>query len=122
MDLSLLDEMSLEELVNLKNKANQLIYIKQEEQKLKLLEEFKQRASRMGLSFDEVVVGSGYSARKSKGSKVPPKYRHPNDPEMTWTGRGRTPLWIVDLIDSGFSLNDLLIETEYVGYNASQQE
>ena len=43
-----------------------------------------------GLSLDE-VLGKG---RKGKGS-VAPKYRDPKNPENTWTGRGRMPLWMV---------------------------
>jgi len=29
--------------------------------------------------------------------KVAPKYRNPANPEQTWTGRGRSPLWVQDL-------------------------
>ena len=43
-----------------------------------------------GLTLDE-VLGKG---RKGKGS-VAPKYRDPKNPENTWTGRGRMPLWMV---------------------------
>jgi DNA-binding protein H-NS len=34
-------------------------------------------------------------------SKVAIKYRHPSDPEKTWTGRGMTPKWLRDLLDKG---------------------
>lgn len=30
-------------------------------------------------------------------SKVAPKYRNPANSEQTWTGRGRSPLWVRDL-------------------------
>ena len=43
-----------------------------------------------GMSLDE-VLGKG---RKGKGT-VAPKYRDPKNPENTWTGRGRMPLWMV---------------------------
>jgi DNA-binding protein H-NS len=39
------------------------------------------------------------SARK--GVKVPVKYRHPEDPEKTWTGRGVMPKWLQALINAG---------------------
>lgn len=41
--------------------------------------------------------------------KVPPKYRNPDNPEQTWTGRGKAPLWFAALIDSGKTREDLLI-------------
>jgi DNA-binding protein H-NS len=36
-----------------------------------------------------------------KGVKVPVKYRHPEDPEKTWTGRGVMPTWLKTLISAG---------------------
>ncbi len=36
-----------------------------------------------------------------KGSKVPIKYRHPEDSTRVWTGRGVTPKWMRELIEAG---------------------
>jgi DNA-binding protein H-NS len=36
-----------------------------------------------------------------KGNKVAIKYRDPNNPEHTWTGRGMMPIWLRDLLNSG---------------------
>ncbi len=44
-------------------------------------------------------------------SKVPIKYRHPNDPEKTWTGRGMTPKWLRDLLDKGHAVEEFKVET-----------
>lgn len=35
------------------------------------------------------------------GFKLPPKYRHPENPELTWTGRGIAPKWMQDLLANG---------------------
>ena len=32
---------------------------------------------------------------KGRKGKVAPKYRNPKNPEETWVGRGRKPLWMV---------------------------
>lgn len=32
--------------------------------------------------------------RDTKNTKVAPKYRNPENPEQTWTGRGKAPAWI----------------------------
>ncbi len=42
---------------------------------------------------------------------VPPKYRNPNDPSQTWTGRGRQPKWVSELLAGGFTLDQLRITT-----------
>lgn len=39
------------------------------------------------------------------------KYQHPENPEMTWTGRGRKPSWFIEAIENGKTEEDLLIGT-----------
>lgn len=41
------------------------------------------------------------TASRKSGGKVPAKYRNPNNPNETWTGRGRAPLWAKALKDAG---------------------
>ena len=36
-----------------------------------------------------------------KRAKVAPKYRNPSDANQTWTGRGKSPLWVQALKDAG---------------------
>ena len=38
-----------------------------------------------------------FSGRKRRPGK--PKYRNPNDPEKTWTGRGKPPRWLKEMED-----------------------
>jgi DNA-binding protein H-NS len=33
--------------------------------------------------------------------RVAPKFRHPDDPNLTWSGRGKTPLWVKALMAAG---------------------
>ena len=42
-------------------------------------------------------------------SRVPAKYRNPEKPSQTWSGRGRTPMWIKRLRMEGKSIEDLRI-------------
>ena len=46
-------------------------------------------------------------ARKSTGT-VPPKYRDPES-GATWTGRGRTPVWLVKKLSEGRTREDFAI-------------
>ena len=50
------------------------------------------------------LVGGARKPRKSA-----PKYRNPEDPAKTWTGRGRQPGWIKDALKAGKSLEDMAI-------------
>ncbi|MEY2622267.1 MAG: hypothetical protein RIT26_2087 [Pseudomonadota bacterium] len=38
---------------------------------------------------------------RKAGFKVPPKYRDPANPNVTWTGRGRMPKWVSELHAKG---------------------
>jgi len=49
------------------------------------------------------------SAKTGTRAKVKPKYRSPEDKNLTWTGRGRTPKWVKEWTDAGHDVSDLLI-------------
>lgn len=64
------------------------------------------KAQEMGFTLEELAMGP--TSKKSK-SVSPAKYRHPENPSMTWSGRGRRPSWFIEAIESGTSEDDLLI-------------
>ena len=41
--------------------------------------------------------------------KVPPKYRNPERPSETWSGRGKQPRWVGAHLRSGMKVDDILI-------------
>lgn len=49
-------------------------------------------------------------AGRKAGGKVPPKYRNPDNPAETWTGRGKQPRWLAAYTGSGRSLDEFLIK------------
>jgi DNA-binding protein H-NS len=49
-------------------------------------------------------------APRRKYPKVLQKYRNPLVPSQTWSGRGRTPRWVVAALETGRRLEDLKIE------------
>jgi DNA-binding protein H-NS len=51
---------------------------------------------------------NGSKVRSVKGSKVPPKYKHPKTGE-TWSGRGGVAGWLAREIKSGKKREDFLI-------------
>jgi DNA-binding protein H-NS len=44
--------------------------------------------------------------------EVRPKFRNPEIPSETWSGRGKTPRWLSRLLKSGKNLDDYLIAAE----------
>lgn len=64
------------------------------------------------------AAGPGRAPRATKGaakkagksaSKVAPKYRNPDNPSETWTGRGKQPRWLAAHTGSGRSLDEFVI-------------
>lgn len=56
----------------------------------------------------------GYSLADLIGTEVKPsrapaaaKYRHPENGAVTWSGRGRKPLWFVAALEAGKSPEDM---------------
>lgn len=63
-----------------------------------------------GLTLGDVFPRQVAKGRKGKAS-VPAKYRNPEDPTQTWSGRGKRPLWLVALLKKrGVPLDSLQIE------------
>ncbi len=63
---------------------------------------------------DDLVDNSGFTLQEILDAKpvrkpVQPKYQNPANPENTWTGRGRRPVWVEQCLVDGKSLDDLLI-------------
>ena len=85
-----LDKMSSAELSELRSQVDRLMVEKQSSEKSALRQKMVEMAEAAGMSLD-ALFGKG---RKGKGS-VAVKYRDPKNPENTWTGRGRMPLWMV---------------------------
>jgi len=85
-----LDKMSYAELSELRSSVERMMLEKQSSERSALRQKMAEMAEKAGMSLD-ALLGKG---RKGKGS-VAPKYRDPKNPENTWTGRGRMPLWMV---------------------------
>lgn len=64
-------------------------------------------------AMDAAATGAGRTA--PKGRKVLPKYRNPTDGTQTWTGRGRMPLWMADLMKKGEKRESFLISAKASG-------
>ena len=64
------------------------------------------KAKDLGVSIEEVFGAKANKAKKS----IEPKYRHPENASLTWSGRGRQPEWFKEAIEAGSAKEDLLIK------------
>ena len=104
MDLT---SLSFVELKDLQARIPAELKRREEVEKVAFLNEMRELAQQRGLSFDE-VFGKGKKGPRT-GGKVEVKYRHPSNPALQWTGRGRSPVWVQEWKESGKSIDDLKI-------------
>src|SRR5262245_44568654 len=93
-----LSEMSVEALMDLRKRVDEMLFERRAD-----IEKQLERIAVVGSR--RVAVGGGSVL---KGRKVPPKYRSPSG--ETWAGRGARPRWLVAAIKRGKKLEDFLID------------
>lgn len=106
VDIKNLNHNQLSELIN---KAK----IRQEELEKEKVAKLREKVIGMikaeGFTFED-VFGGRTARRTRRTGTVPPKYRNPNDPAQTWSGRGKRPRWFNDALKAGKKEADLLIK------------
>jgi len=106
MSLDLTD-MSRKELLQLRKDVEKALKDAEQRERTEALKAVEKAAADFGFSLDEVLTSpSKASARKSKAT---PKYRNPENPDETWTGRGRKPHWVHAALSRGVDISELEI-------------
>jgi DNA-binding protein H-NS len=68
------------------------------------LEQLKQQIAVLGFNVDDLVP-----TKKRGAASASVKYRDPDLPENTWSGRGKRPHWLQDKLAAGRSLDEFAI-------------
>lgn len=58
----------------------------------------------------EVAQMRGFSLQELTRGTRAPKYINPDNPEQTWTGRGRKPNWLLEKLDGGARMDEFSID------------
>ena len=98
-----LTQLSLTELHDLIANAQRALAARQKQERKQIIAQMQQLAESVGATVTIQEEG------KATRSKVAPKYRHPDNPAQTWSGRGNKPRWLVALLDEGLDIQDCLI-------------
>ncbi|MCA9834121.1 MAG: H-NS histone family protein [Thermomicrobiales bacterium] len=103
-----LDKLDLTELKALRKDVDKTIANYEKRKRQEALAAVEAAAKEKGFSLSELVGNA--PKRKGRGPAPAPKYRHPENPDVTWSGLGRRPAWIKDAVASGTPLENFLIE------------
>lgn len=104
-----LESMSFEQLSQLE------LAVQNEKQKRRaheeevLLREIREKINVLGMSADDFAKRLGGGKTASGKPRLPGMYRDANNPENTWSGRGRKPLWVLAWLEQGRSIDELRI-------------
>jgi DNA-binding protein H-NS len=107
-----LSKLSIEELEILVKDAQAEINARREAERERVFGQMRELAASLGLTLEDVVRqqrAKGGADKGGAGGSAQPKYRHPSDPNLTWSGRGKRPAWIAEALAAGKSLEDLAV-------------
>lgn len=104
MDLS---NLSVSQLRDLQQQIPAEIKRREAQEKVNVLNELRAIAKARGYAIEELLTKE--AKVKVPGNKVKVKYRHPENAELEWTGRGRKPKWVEEWVAGGKSMESLLV-------------
>ena len=104
-----ISKLSVEELKRLQVEAEALIVSKKDQAIEDAYDQIVAIADGLGFSIEELLELGEKKRKKTTRKAVEPRYRNKNNPEDTWTGRGKQPRWLVAELEKGAKLEDFLI-------------
>jgi DNA-binding protein H-NS len=97
-----IERMPLDDLWSLHEQICSVLETKIKDEKRKL----EHRLDELGR---KSVPAPGDIRQHQPSPKGGPKYRNPEDPTITWSGRGRHPRWLNELLAAGRAIDDFRI-------------
>jgi DNA-binding protein H-NS len=102
------DKMSLKELLEHEARISKAIVAARRNDIMNARKKVAAMAESLGYKIED-LAGSQRGGKRGNGSKVAVKYRNKDNPEETWTGRGRQPKWLSARLSKGAKLADFAI-------------
>lgn len=105
-----LDSLNIDELKDLRKTVDRAIASYETRKRQEAISAAEQAAREHGFKLTD-LLGNGKAGRGRKSDAgstgAVAKYMNPDNPEQTWSGRGRRPQWINEALESGRTLEDL---------------
>ena len=100
-----IETMSLKELKSLQKDLAKAISTFEDRQKSDARSKLEIIAKEMGYSLADLI---GTEVKPTRAPAAA-KYSHPENAAVTWSGRGRKPLWFVTAVEAGKSPEDMAV-------------
>jgi DNA-binding protein H-NS len=106
-----LDAMSIDEMWQLHEETSRVLSVRLTSEKRELETRLAQLRRENGMpeskSADRKLNDAPRERRKYP--RVYPKYRNPNEPSETWSGRGKQPRWLTAALKTGHTIEEFAI-------------
>jgi len=93
-----LQSLSLSELKQLQKDVQRAIEGFGDRKKQEAMSALEAKAHELGFSLSDLI---GTKKKRKSSGVIGPKYRHPDNAAVTWSGRGRKPGWFTDALAAG---------------------
>ncbi len=104
-----LSGLSLAELRELQARLEKVITQNTNQEIIRAREQILAIAQNIGIPLKDLIGAKPPRGMGPRG-KVEVRYRHPENRELQWTGRGRQPRWIAAWLKDGGTIEDLKVE------------
>jgi len=105
------DAMTVDEMWQLHEEINRVLSIRLTSEKRELEKRLTQL--RRDKQVGPLKQGAGKDVARAPRRKYPrvyPKYQNPQVPHETWSGRGKTPRWLVAALKTGHKIEEFAIK------------
>lgn len=106
-----LDAMSIDEMWQLHEEVNSVLSTRLTSEKRELEKRLAQLRREKEMRQSEAVDSraKGTTRERRKYPRVSAKYRNPNEPSETWSGRGKQPRWLTAALKTGHTIDEFVI-------------
>ncbi|MEM6496263.1 MAG: H-NS histone family protein, partial [Pseudomonadota bacterium] len=107
-----LSKLRLAELQTLSSDVDAALAAQEQTARATALKEVEAAAKAHGFTLTDLTGSSQSKPRAKRKAAAPaaPKYQHPENASLTWSGRGRQPRWFKEAVDGGASPDQFLIK------------
>lgn len=95
-------------LIKLVALAEQQMAIRKNQDLQLAYQKYVEIAEKLNVPIEEIIAAGQTKTKKTKKT-VEVKYTNPQNPNETWTGRGKHPRWLATQLAAGKSVTDFLI-------------
>ena len=99
------DAMSVDEMWRLHEEIGQILSVRLTSEK----RELEKRLAQLHHEEKSQLTDKQRVRQARKYPKVFPKYRNPNEPTETWSGRGKQPRWLTTALTMGHTIEEFVI-------------